>query len=57
MYYPQNDLRKKKISEILAIAAIVLLSIDTAGTFLAQGGRCISGPENRIPETKNKRKV
>jgi hypothetical protein len=38
MYYLQNDLGKKKISEILAIAAIVLLTIDTAGTFLAQGG-------------------
>ncbi len=28
----------KRISEILAIVAIVLLSIDTAGTFIAQGG-------------------
>ena len=33
-----DDLRKKTISEILAIVAIVLLSIDTAGTFMAQGG-------------------
>ena len=38
MYYLQNDLRKKKISEILAIVAIVLLSIDTVETFVAQGG-------------------
>jgi hypothetical protein len=38
MYYLQNDLRKKRISEILAIVAIVLLSIDTVGTFIAQGG-------------------
>ena len=28
----------KRISEILAIVAIVLLSIDTVGTFVAQGG-------------------
>jgi hypothetical protein len=38
MYYLQNDLRKKRISEILAIIAIVLLSIDTVGTFIAKGG-------------------
>jgi hypothetical protein len=38
MYYLQNEPRKRRISEILAIVAIVLLSIDTAGTFLAQGG-------------------
>jgi hypothetical protein len=38
MYYLEEDGRKKKISEILAIIAIVLLSIDTAGTFIAQGG-------------------
>jgi len=38
MYYLQNDLRKKKISEILAVVAIVLLSIDTVETFVAQGG-------------------
>jgi hypothetical protein len=38
MYYLQNDLRKKRISEILAIVAIVLLTIDTVGTFIAQGG-------------------
>jgi hypothetical protein len=38
MYYLQNDLRKKRISEILAIVAIVLLSIDTVGTFIAKGG-------------------
>ena len=38
MYYIRNDLRKKKISEILAIVAIVLLSIDTVETFVAQGG-------------------
>jgi len=38
MYYLQNDLRKKKISEILAIVAIALLSIDTVGTFIAKGG-------------------
>jgi hypothetical protein len=37
MYYLQNDLRKKRISEILAIVAIVLLSIDTVETFVAQG--------------------
>ena len=29
---------EKRISEILAIVAIVLLSIDTVGTFIAQGG-------------------
>lgn len=29
---------EKRISEILAIAAIVLLSMDTAETFIAQGG-------------------
>ena len=28
----------KRISEILAIVAIVLLTIDTVGTFIAQGG-------------------
>jgi hypothetical protein len=39
MYYLQNDTRKRKTSEILAIIAIILLVIDTAGTFLAQGGR------------------
>lgn len=38
MYYLQNDLRKKRISEILVIVAIVLLSIDTVETFVAQGG-------------------
>ena len=38
MYYLQNDLRKKRISEILAIVAIALLSIDTVETFVAQGG-------------------
>jgi hypothetical protein len=38
MYYLQNDRRKRKTSEILAIIAIILLVIDTAGTFLAQGG-------------------
>lgn len=38
MYYLQNDTRKRKTSEILAIIAIILLVIDTAGTFLAQGG-------------------
>ena len=36
--YLQNEPRKKKISETLAIVAIVLLSLDTVGTFLAQGG-------------------
>ena len=39
MYYLQNDTRKRKTSEILAIIGIILLVIDTAGTFLAQGGR------------------
>jgi hypothetical protein len=39
MYYLQNDLRKRRISEIFAIVAIVLLSIDTAETFIAQGGK------------------
>ena len=29
---------RKRISEILAVVAIVLLTIDTAGTFIAQGG-------------------
>jgi hypothetical protein len=38
MYHLQNDLRKKRISEILAIIAIVFLSIDTVETFVAQGG-------------------
>ena len=38
MNYLQNDLRKKRISEIFAIVAIVLLSIDTVETFVAQGG-------------------
>ena len=38
MYYLQNELRKKRISEILAIVAIALLSIDTVGTFIAKGG-------------------
>jgi hypothetical protein len=38
MYQLQNDPRKKRISETLAIVAIVLLSIDTAGTFIARGG-------------------
>lgn len=38
MYYLQNGLRKKRFSEILAIVAIVLLSIDTVETFVAQGG-------------------
>jgi len=36
--YLQNEPRKKKISETLANVAIVLLSLDTVGTFLAQGG-------------------
>ncbi|MGI0019313.1 MAG: hypothetical protein ACREAY_02460 [Nitrososphaera sp.] len=39
MYRLQNDPRKKKISETLAIVAIVLLGIDTAETFIAQGGK------------------
>ena len=39
MYYLQNDTTKRRTSEILAIVAIILLVIDTAGTFLAQGGR------------------
>jgi hypothetical protein len=39
VYYLQNDLRKRRISEILVIVAIVLLSIDTAETFIAQGGK------------------
>lgn len=39
VHYLQNDLRKRRISEILAIVAIVLLSIDTAETFIAQGGK------------------
>jgi hypothetical protein len=38
MYSLQNDTRKRKTSEILVIIAIILLVIDTAGTFLAQGG-------------------
>jgi hypothetical protein len=38
MYYLQNDTGKRKTSEILAIIAIILLVIDTAGTFLAPGG-------------------
>jgi hypothetical protein len=38
IYYLQNDRRKRKTSEIFAIVAIILLVIDTAGTFLAQGG-------------------
>lgn len=38
MYYLQNDLRKKRISEILAIVAIALLSVDTVGTIIAKGG-------------------
>jgi hypothetical protein len=38
MYYLQNDMRKRKTLEILAIIAIILLVIDTAGTFLARGG-------------------
>lgn len=38
MYYLQNDLRKRKISEILAIVAIALMSIDTAETFISRGG-------------------
>ena len=39
MYRLQNDPRKKKISETLAIVAIVFLAIDTAETFIAQGGK------------------
>jgi hypothetical protein len=39
VHYLQNDLRKRRISELLAIVAIVLLSIDTAETFIAQGGK------------------
>jgi hypothetical protein len=39
MYYLQNDLRKRRISKLLAIVAIVLLSIDTMETFIAQGGK------------------
>ena len=38
MYYLQNDTTKRRTSEILAIVAIILLVIDTAGTFLAQDG-------------------
>jgi hypothetical protein len=38
--YPlqKGDIKKKKASEALVIVGIALLSIDTAGTFLAQGG-------------------
>jgi hypothetical protein len=39
MYRLQNEPRKKKISETLAIVAIVLLAIDIAETFIAQGGK------------------
>ena len=39
MYRLQNEPRKKKISETLAIVAIVFLAIDTAETFIAQGGK------------------
>jgi hypothetical protein len=39
MYYIKSDLTKKRISEILAIVAIVLLSIDSGETFIAQGGK------------------
>jgi hypothetical protein len=35
---PATDVRKRRISEILAIVATVLLTIDTLGTFIAQGG-------------------
>jgi hypothetical protein len=38
MYSLQNDTRKRRTSEILATIAIILLVMDTAGTFLAQGG-------------------
>jgi hypothetical protein len=39
MYHLQkSDLRKKRASEALAIVGIALLAIDTAGTFLGQGG-------------------
>ena len=38
MYRLQNDLGKRKVSEILAIAAIILLTMDTVGTFIARGG-------------------
>jgi hypothetical protein len=47
MYYLAEDGRKKKISEILAIIAIVLLSIDTAGTFIAQGGERFLPPKDQ----------
>lgn len=39
MYYLQNDHRRRKISEILAIVAIILLGTDTVGTFVAEGGK------------------
>lgn len=39
MYRPQSDPRKRTISEIFAIVAIVLLGIDTAEIFIAQGGK------------------
>jgi hypothetical protein len=38
MYSLQNDTRKRRTSGILATIAIILLVVDTAGTFLAQGG-------------------
>ncbi|AFU58471.1 hypothetical protein Ngar_c15370 [Candidatus Nitrososphaera gargensis Ga9.2] len=39
MYHLQkSDLRKKKASEALAIVGMALLTIDTAGTLMGQGG-------------------
>ena len=38
MTAPINTNIKKKLSEIFSIAAIILLAIDIADTFVAQGG-------------------
>lgn len=38
MTAPINANIKKKLSEIFSIAAIILLAIDIADTFVAQGG-------------------
>ena len=38
MYVQQTNSKKGKISEVLAVTAIILLMIDTVNTFTSQGG-------------------
>jgi len=44
--YVQLDLKKRRISNLLAIAGIILLSIDTTNTFIGQGKYGFLSPLN-----------